>query len=868
MISVQNLFDQLFVGYKIPYITTLRIKFLAVVLPAIIITNLVLGGVLAFQKALDTPQFLSLATTTVITAILYGLSKTKYSGWVVRTTGIILFGCYSAIAATFGPGDSIYVLLFVVILIGYLGGRGQAVVAAFVTVLEASVLIYGESVGWFTAHNHNAIFLLTNFTALMATATFMIVVTALTIENLIRKERLQQATISQHQADLIGRDAMLSVLSAAGQKFLHSANWRDDLHDILLATGKAAHSNHVFVCQNSTQPDGTIIGTMIDEWSDEHVAAYIDHPAAKGFDYHKIGFSRWIEILQKHEIIFGAAQDFPETEMKMLERRNIESLIVAPIFVNEAWWGFLAFDKHTSDYEWRKAEIDLVRILAEIIGGAIQRQLSEEMLFESQEQYLALLNTLPDALIHIRRDGTILSAHATDGMHPLTCYNAIDIGADIAACLDDQVVPTYQKLIENAFAANDKVSERVSITCDDHQPYVYNVAAIPLAQAEVLTVARDITIQHNFEQALQESEAKYRAMFESTEDILMVVDATSSKILNVNHTLQTLLHFQPEEYIGKHYTSILHHAEDAPSNLISRINNGENVYTHLVLVGGDGHRHPVDFSVNTTTNDYGIFRVINIRDATRRLAFDKLSTDLAYERELNTLRAQFITTVSHEFRTPLAIIQLSVEMLERHYDKLDDRKRARRYEQIADQINHIENMIERVSTYSRMQEANQRFIPEEIDLDRFMNIIVTTVKDSHASEHVIVVDLDETVDIIQADREMLVQIVQNPLANAVAYSETTSEIYVRIRGNTEEITITIADTGLGIPEEHLPLVFAPFHRANNVENITGTGLGLAIAKQAVHRHGGQIAIDSTLGSGTTVTITLPKLQSARLEQIT
>jgi signal transduction histidine kinase len=114
------------------------------------------------------------------------------------------------------------------------------------------------------------------------------------------------------------------------------------------------------------------------------------------------------------------------------------------------------------------------------------------------------------------------------------------------------------------------------------------------------------------------------------------------------------------------------------------------------------------------------------------------------------------------------------------------------------------------------------------------------------------------------DRKLLRQALNNLLSNAVKYSPNGGRVRVELLNEGEAVAIRVSDSGIGIPQQDVPMLFEPFRRASNVGSLPGTGLGLAITQQAIEIHGGRIDVDSTLGQGTTFTIHLPVLRAELL----
>ncbi|HEY9602893.1 MAG TPA: CHASE3 domain-containing protein [Allocoleopsis sp.] len=243
------------------------------------------------------------------------------------------------------------------------------------------------------------------------------------------------------------------------------------------------------------------------------------------------------------------------------------------------------------------------------------------------------------------------------------------------------------------------------------------------------------------------------------------------------------------------------------------------------------------------------------------LALQKLNTEtceaLLREQELNNLKSRIITVVSHEYRTPLTTILSSAEILDHYGHKLSEDKKLSHLQRIQSAARHLTDLVTDVLDISQADTGSVEFKPSPMDLELFCRQVVEEIQKSTAQNHPITfVALGNSCPYL-ADEKLLRQILTNLLSNAIKYSPCNSTVHFFLQCQENAAVFRIRDRGIGIPTDDRPQLFKPFERGSNVGTTSGTGLGLAITKTLVDLHGGQIAVESEIGVGTTFTVTLP-----------
>jgi signal transduction histidine kinase len=234
------------------------------------------------------------------------------------------------------------------------------------------------------------------------------------------------------------------------------------------------------------------------------------------------------------------------------------------------------------------------------------------------------------------------------------------------------------------------------------------------------------------------------------------------------------------------------------------------------------------------------------------IANKELEDSLEREKELGKLKSSFIAVASHQFRTPLAVIQSNAELLEMLNNmgvKQEPEKYAKVTSRITAAIAKMTNLMDDVLTLGKLTSGSVRCTPEDIDLVDFCEKMAEEFNSIQQDGRVLDFVTDGEAYKIQLDPKLLTHSLTNLISNAFKYSKGKENPQLSIHFKPTEVVLSVKDYGLGIPEEEQLHLFEPFFRADNVTEIQGTGLGLSIAKEYVEINKGSIVAKSILGKG-------------------
>lgn len=362
------------------------------------------------------------------------------------------------------------------------------------------------------------------------------------------------------------------------------------------------------------------------------------------------------------------------------------------------------------------------------------------------------------------------------------------------------------------------------------------------------------------QQSLRESEERYRQLVDLSPDAIVINNGEQFVFVN-RAAVELFGATSPSELIGK---PIMHRVHPDDREIVKagiRKNLDQKQPTRLMeqkLFRLDGTAIDVEVAAAPFTYQQQAAVQVVIRDISDRKRYEKnLRQALEKERELSKLKSRIISTISHEYRTPLTTILSSAELLENYGEKLSQERKLVHLQRIQASTKHLTDLVNDVLFIGQAEANSLKFNPEPLDLEQFCQELIETMKATAQNGTSIRFSCQGDCINTCLDEKLLRQILTNLLTNAVKYSPEGSTVQFDLKCRDDIAVLRIQDEGIGIPAEEIPELFESFHRASNVGTIPGTGLGLAIVKKSVDLHGGQIAVDSVVGSGTTFTVTLP-----------
>jgi len=324
---------------------------------------------------------------------------------------------------------------------------------------------------------------------------------------------------------------------------------------------------------------------------------------------------------------------------------------------------------------------------------------------------------------------------------------------------------------------------------------------------------------------------KLETILEQTENAVIVVDPDNRLIL-INRAAQEAFHV-PDDMLNRSIVEALDHP-----HLLSLIRAPGNTPRRDEIEAEDGRI----FNAQRTPIE-GVGQAI-------------LMHDITHLKELDRIKSEFVTTVSHDLRSPLTAILGYVELIERAGEVTEQQQEFIRRVRVS--VEQITNLVTDLLDLGRI-ESGLDTAKELTSIGLMARYAFESVRGAGVEKQLeFELDIPETLPMVYGDPIRLRQMIGNLLSNAVKYTPTGGIIRLHLESENDQIILQVQDNGSGIPAGDQPYLFDKFFRASNIPQDTpGTGLGLSIVKSIVDNHDGRIWVDSKLGEGTLFTVVLP-----------
>jgi PAS domain S-box-containing protein len=370
----------------------------------------------------------------------------------------------------------------------------------------------------------------------------------------------------------------------------------------------------------------------------------------------------------------------------------------------------------------------------------------------------------------------------------------------------------------------------------------------------------DITERTRAQAALAESEARFSAAFQASPAFIGILRMSDEKYVLANDAYLNWLGYPLAEVLGKTCVELglWENPADRDSILKDMHTFGSIRQRECRWRNRWGEKFTILLSAESIKlNDTPHMLSMALDITQRKRSEEELLHTLEREKELSQLKSNFVSMVSHEFRTPLGIIQSSAELLREFHQKMKPDERNEQLDSIARNTRRMAGMMEGVLVLSRLDAGKLDFQPATLDLNLFCRRVVDEVLSATNRRANIELALNKIPSKARADEQLLGHIFTNLLSNAIKYSDPGATVHFTVNRDGGNAVCVVRDEGIGISEDDQQQLFKAFHRGGNVGTRPGTGLGLLLVKRCAELHGGTVQVNSKMSAGTTVTVTLP-----------
>jgi len=521
----------------------------------------------------------------------------------------------------------------------------------------------------------------------------------------------------------------------------------------------------------------------------------------------------------------------------------------------------------------------------------------------AQERFRALLESLPDAVVTVNRDGRITMVNSQT--EKLFGYTRVQlVGQKVEVLLPERFQGHHvahrtgyfhEPGVRSMGAGLDLFGRR-----QDGSEFPVEISLSPIETEEgvlVISAIRDIS-------ARKRAEQEFRVLLECAPDAIVIVNR-SGAITLVNSQTEKLFGYTRQELLGQKVELLLpgrfkdrrvgrrtndiraiimdldlKRSQDPQAGRRTGYFGGSDVRpigAGLELFGRrqDGSEFPVEIRLSPIETEEGVFVFSSIRDITEqeRLHRKKEELEQQYGRvqEANRLKSEFLANMSHELRTPLnAIIGFTELMHDGKTGPISDRQE----EYLGDVLTssrHLLHLINDVLDLSKIESGKMEFHPETTDLGKLVGEVTDILRTLCAGKRMrLETEIDPAVTVVVTDPAKLKQVLYNFVSNALKFTPDEGRVAIRILPEgADSFRLEVEDTGIGIRPEDLGRLFVEFQQLDSggAKKYPGTGLGLALTKRIIEAQGGKVGVRSTWGEGSVFFAVLPRVAPEPLHPV-
>jgi PAS domain S-box-containing protein len=696
----------------------------------------------------------------------------------------------------------------------------------------------------------------------------------------ITLEELDEANarLCQQEQELL---AARQVVEFQGQQYQEFLEFVPDAYIITDVNGVIQETNHAVVTLLNRSPQ-FLVGVSL------HV--YVAESECQAF-YNHLKQLHQIDRVQEWEINLRGTNITPKTVMaRVAVIRNQNGCpmglrwLLRDLTPSQQAEPSLCCEKRNYRVQGRSALLE--RFTQQVFTSISEDHAVETAFHQHEQEFRALVEHAPDIIERFDKQGRHLYVNPAieriTGKPPSEFIGKTSRELGIS----EPNLSLWEQALSRVFETQQDEQFEFSIVTREGLKY-YQTRLVPeLAMnsniVSVLGISRDITERKLADEAMRESEQRFRQLAENIDEVFWIMDVEKSEMLYASPAYQNIWERSPESLYEapKSWLDAIY-PEDRDRVLAASTEKelqGEYDEEYRIVRSDGSIRWIRDRAFPILNSAGKIYRLAGLAEdiTPRKQAELEVHKALQTERELNELKSSFVAMTSHEFRNPLTTIHGSVDLLERYRHRLSEEKQATHLQRIKIAVERMIQLLDDILIFHEAEAGKLQFHPKPLNIGQFCRNLIEdlqfTAKNQQTIHFTYCGNCHETfldIDSVEKtesngvsalpllDEKLLRHILSNLLLNALKYSPDNSQVQLDLTLKDEQLIFQIQDQGIGIPIADQTRLFESFHRASNVGAIKGTGLGLAIVKQCVDLHQGEITFISEVGKGTTFRVVLP-----------
>jgi PAS domain S-box-containing protein len=574
--------------------------------------------------------------------------------------------------------------------------------------------------------------------------------------------------------------------------------------------------------------------------------------------------TREYKIVQNGGSVFSTATNFTASS-QLVQKEKLSCVGVVPMKFAGQVIGALNFGWRNGNFPDEELQLFLENIATQL-GGTILRVYNQGMLQMSLHNFRLLFESIDDLIFILDEEGKIVR------LNPVACKR---LGYPLHELVNQSFFSIHHPRQRNEARA---MFHEIIAGSADIYPFSFFTSQKELVPVEtritrgkwegedaVFVISRDVSEKISTEEKYKKKETLWQFALESTGYGIWEWNIKTHKVY-YSPQWKKMLGYNEDEVSDsfKEWESKVHpnDIKRAKKDLLAHLSDKNAIYTneHRLRCKNGSYLWIQDRGKITSRDKSGKpEKMIGTHiDITARKKLEKsLKSSLKKEKELNRLKSQFVSMASHEFRTPLATMQITADLLEEYWDNLNQDEVSGKLQRIKSNVQLLKRIVEKTMDFSNFESGKFHFTPQSTNLVGFISNIVDEAKYSDKNNFIIDFIHNEKIVNVNIDRQMIGEVLNNLLSNSMKYSSPGSTIQIKLEKHKDKVQIVVSDHGIGVPDIDKKFIFDAFQRGTNIGNVKGTGLGLALSKQFVEQHKGVIYFKSEVNVGTVFYVELP-----------